>query len=249
MHAPSPSEAPAIKSWDRSSRLVFAICVPFVGLLLAGSWWAWRRPPVEPVHPSARAFLFMAPVFVAIFSLAALPKNDRVRARLRLSSRGLLPVWLGLFLLYAAGFHLLMILAVIGRPVHSAIAWLLGPMGLLLVVLGNNLGKCRDDFFFRIRTPWTTRSELSWNRTNRLGARMFVVFGLVFCAGAFLDVFGGLNGKWFAVLICICSLALNATFWAYSYVWWRRDPEKTACEAPNPGNSAGSNSAGSGCKS
>ena len=31
-----------------------------------------------------------------------------------------------------------------------------------------------------IRTPWTLTSDLSWDRTHRVGGRLFVLEGIVF---------------------------------------------------------------------
>jgi hypothetical protein len=208
------------------------MCLLFVGLLLVGSWWAWRHPSVGHADHFSRGLLLVAPSMVALLSLAALPKDECLRARLRFSSRGLLPVWFALFLLYAAGFHALMILAVIGRPVQTTAQWILCPVGLFYIGLGNNLSKCRDDFFYRIRTPWTTRSELSWNRTNRLGARIYVVSGLAVCAG----ILAGVSVKWLAILVGIFGVGQTAIFWGYSYLLWRGDPEKTAFTRPDRRN-------------
>ena len=62
---------------------------------------------------------------------------------------------------------------------RPAMVVLLAAVGLVLMVVGNYLGKVRSNFFFGIRTPWTLSSELSWNRTHRLAGRLLVALGLV----------------------------------------------------------------------
>jgi uncharacterized membrane protein len=233
MQLPFPSEDPAIKAEVRSYRL-FAICLLFVGFLLAGTGWAWRHSPAGPVDHPGRDVLLVAPAIVALLSLAALPQPASLRARWRFSSRGLLPVWLAFFLLYAAGFHVLLILAVVGRPLPSTVQWMLGPFGIFYIVMGNNLSKCRDEFFFRVRTPWTIRSELSWNRTNRLGARMYVIGGLAIC----VSTFAGVPAIWLAILVGTFGMGSTAILWGYSYVLWRSDPEKKAFDGANRRNFA-----------
>ena len=52
-------------------------------------------------------------------------------------------------------------------------------VGLLLVVIGNYLGKFRKNFFAGIRTPWTLASDEVWARTHRLGGWVFVIGGLI----------------------------------------------------------------------
>lgn len=78
----------------------------------------------------------------------------------------------GLALLAAAGYEI-------------GIAGLVtGLVGVLLIVVGNYLGKVRRNFFVGIRTPWTLASEEVWYRTHRLGGWLFVLAGLVFLVGA-----------------------------------------------------------------
>lgn len=88
-----------------------------------------------------------------------------------------------------------------------------------LVILGNYMGKVRSNFFFGIRTPWTLSSDLSWNKTHRLGGKLLVLTGLALLPLAFLiedpalsTFVGGATITAVAVLLVV-----------YSYVIWRRD--------------------------
>jgi uncharacterized membrane protein len=58
--------------------------------------------------------------------------------------------------------------------------------GLLFVIIGNYLGKVRKNFFIGIRTPWTLASDEVWNRTHRLGGRLFMLSGVIIWLGALL---------------------------------------------------------------
>ncbi len=55
-------------------------------------------------------------------------------------------------------------------------------VGLLLMIIGNFLGKVRKNFFIGIRTPWTLASDEVWAKTHRLGGWCFVI------AGAFMAI-------------------------------------------------------------
>ncbi len=59
-------------------------------------------------------------------------------------------------------------------------------VGILFVVLGNYLGKIKPNWFIGIRTPWTLSSEEVWNKTHRLGGKIFIIFGLFMIFGVFL---------------------------------------------------------------
>jgi uncharacterized membrane protein len=52
-------------------------------------------------------------------------------------------------------------------------------MFLFFALLGNILGKVRRNFWMGIRTPWTLADDQVWDRTHRLGAWLFVGYGLV----------------------------------------------------------------------
>jgi uncharacterized membrane protein len=86
--------------------------------------------------------------------------------------------------------------------------------GLLLIVLGNFLGKITKNFFVGIRTPWTMASEEVWLRTHRLGGKVFVA------AGAVIVVSGLLGGGVVPLFVAIAAAAVIPI--VYSYVIYRR---------------------------
>lgn len=52
-------------------------------------------------------------------------------------------------------------------------------VAVLLVIIGSFMGQFRHNYFVGIKTPWTLASEEVWERTHRLGARIWVAGGLV----------------------------------------------------------------------
>ena len=59
-------------------------------------------------------------------------------------------------------------------------------MGLLFVVIGNYLPKCKQNYTIGIKISWTLDSEENWNRTHRFAGRIWVIGGLVIMvAGCF----------------------------------------------------------------
>ncbi|MBV7535551.1 SdpI family protein [Duganella sp. sic0402] len=60
----------------------------------------------------------------------------------------------------------------IGRAVPAG-------MAVLLILIGNPMGKVRRNFFLGIRTPWTLGSEAVWYGTHRMAARLMVGSGLL----------------------------------------------------------------------
>ncbi|MFP2895926.1 SdpI family protein [Corallococcus sp. 4LFB] len=86
--------------------------------------------------------------------------------------------------------------------------------GLLLVLLGNYMGKFTKNFFCGIRTPWTLASDEVWLRTHRLGGRLFVLAGVV------VLVSGLLGGGPVPVIAAVGVAAMTPVL--YSYFLYRR---------------------------
>ena len=107
---------------------------------------------------------------------------------------------------------------------------ILGVMGLLFIVLGNVMGKLRPNWFVGVRTPWTLSSKRSWVRTHRLAGWLFTLAGLVFLASIAVDVSRALPVLIIAVVAVISIVPI-----VYSYIEWRRDPEKSPPSGTSPG--------------
>ena len=92
-------------------------------------------------------------------------------------------VQLGL-LAFLALLHLGLLGSALGWFASGFDRFAIGGVGLLLMLVGNYLGKTTRNFFFGIRTPWTLASDEVWRRTHRLGGWLMVGAGVVLCAMA-----------------------------------------------------------------
>lgn len=59
-------------------------------------------------------------------------------------------------------------------------------VGIMFIVIGNYLPKCKQNYTIGIKLPWTLNNEEVWNRTHRLCGRLWVVGGIVITMSAFL---------------------------------------------------------------
>lgn len=211
--------------------------VIFSGLVLAImfalSAWAWVQIPADqqvPVHwgvngepdrygSKFEGLLLLPIIFTAVSALlAVVPRIDPRGNNILRSGKAYGALWITM-LLFFLGLHVVLILNTLGvnAPIDMAVP--LG-VGVLFVVIGNYMGKVRRNYMFGIRTPWTLASDLSWNKTHRLGGRLFVLLGLVMIASAafatgmatFIIMFGGIIGMLISVFV-------------YSYMVWKQDPK------------------------
>jgi uncharacterized membrane protein len=188
------------------------------GARVAVHWDATGHP--NGYGEASLAFLLVPGLTVAISALLAwLPSIEPRRRNLNLSGTAYRTTWMSVLFLMA-GVQVVIVLSATGWAQTEVLARL-GPagVGLVLMVVGNYLGKVRSNFFFGIRTPWTLSSELSWNRTHRLGGRLLVALGLVTVA---TPVF-----PWAGVVALAAGVPAVILFlFVYSYVEWKRDPAK-----------------------
>lgn len=124
------------------------------------------------------------------------------------------------------------LIAVIGVTLFSGGASLSGatsistaiPMtglSLLFLGLGAFLGRVGPNPVVGVRTPWTYKSRLAWDRSNRLAGRLLFIIGLAGLAtAAWIPQPYGLIAMIVAVTI--------AALWSVVESWrvWRNDPDR-----------------------
>ena len=58
-------------------------------------------------------------------------------------------------------------------------------MGVLFIIIGNYLPKCKQNYTAGFRIPWTLSSEENWNKTHRLAGWLCLIGGILFLLNAF----------------------------------------------------------------
>ena len=101
-----------------------------------------------------------------------------------------------------------------------------GFMGVLFLVIGNYLPKMKQNYTLGIKLPWTLANEENWNRTHRLGGKVWVACGLVLLAAALLPV------GWMTIVMVAALLAAVLAPGVYSWLLARR--QKKAGEWSEP---------------
>ncbi|MEO1147870.1 MAG: SdpI family protein [Cyanobacteria bacterium J06638_22] len=211
-------------------------------LIVLGMWvlsaWAWRVIPDGspiPVHYGIDGTpdryggkfegLLLFPIITAALTMlfAFLPRIEPRTQNLIRSQKAYSITWLASIVLLLA-LHVATVLKAIGWSIDVAAIVSVG-VGVLLVVIGNYLGKVRSNFFFGVRTPWTLSSEYSWNRTNRLGGRLLFGLGI----GCILATLANANQLFF-ILVLGGSIGITLFLVVYSYVLWKKDPTRQEIE-------------------
>ena len=88
-------------------------------------------------------------------------------------------------------------------------------IGLLMVIIGNWLPKCKHSYTLGIKLPWTLADETNWNRTHRFAGPIWVVCGL-------LIMLCGLIGGAFLWVMPVAFVVMIAAPTVYSYLLFKR---------------------------
>jgi uncharacterized membrane protein len=94
-------------------------------------------------------------------------------------------------------------------------------LGALFIFIGNYLGKIRRNFWVGIRTPWTLVSDVSWERTHRMGGWLFVAVGVLILI---LEFAPGITMRSLLALLIIPAVAWLVV---YSYLVYRQEQQHT----------------------
>ncbi len=86
-------------------------------------------------------------------------------------------------------------------------------LGLMFVIIGNYLPKCKQSYTIGIKIPWTLNSEENWNKTHRFAGWLWTFCGTAIMLTAF---FGG-----FMIFFGIVLLMVAAPL-IYSYTLYRK---------------------------
>ena len=92
-------------------------------------------------------------------------------------------------------------------------------VGLMFVVVGNYLPKCRQNYTVGIKLPWTLADEGNWNKTHRFGGWLWMIAGLIILV---MTVIGKLNPFVLLGDILVASIAPML----YSYVLYLKEGRK-----------------------
>lgn len=195
----------------------------FVAIAVGATIWLYPRLPAQvPIHWDmngqanryASRFWGAAMWPLLIFGLAvltlALPAISPRRFEIKPFARiyeALMLVIQGVMLVI--GMTALMVGAGFALPLSTIVPL---AVGVLLMVLGNYMGKLRKNFFIGIRTPWTLASDAVWERTHRLAGWVFVLAGM---AMVIVTLAHAMPGWGLMVIVAVLLIPYVYSFFVY----------------------------------
>jgi uncharacterized membrane protein len=92
-------------------------------------------------------------------------------------------------------------------------------LAFLFYYIGVILGKAKRNWFVGIRTPWTMSSDYVWDKTHKLGSKLFKISGVISLIGLFFR-----NFSYFFVLVPVILFSIYLVI--YSYLIFRKTKKK-----------------------
>lgn len=97
-------------------------------------------------------------------------------------------------------------------PMHVVVPFMIG---LLFMIIGYYLPKSKSNFFYGIKTPWTLSSDKVWDKTHKLGGKIFFVSGFLIAINSLL-LKGSIQFINFIILIVIPTIIPIIASYFYS---------------------------------
>ena len=85
-------------------------------------------------------------------------------------------------------------------------------VGVIILVLGFILPKCKQNYTVGIKLPWTLHNEENWDKTHKLAGKLWIIGGIVMTIAGLLD---------FTILFMIIIFAIVIIPTIYSYLLYR----------------------------
>ena len=141
--------------------------------------------------------------FVCAFATMMDPKHKNISDKIWMLILSICPV-LSILLMY------MMVGSALGMEIDvNAILPVF--LGVMFVVIGNYLPKCKQSYTVGIKIPWTLNSEENWNKTHRFAGPCWLIGGI-------MVMFTGLFEN--EILLFVIALAMVFVPVIYSYMYY-----------------------------
>jgi uncharacterized membrane protein len=211
-------------------RKIYIVILAIIVLSFVVGFYFYPRMPLQMVsHWNAKGEadgfilkfwgLFLMPaISLGLFLLFALfPKIDPMKENIA-KFRKYFDGFVLAIIIYLFYIYILTILWNLGIYFDMA-KFIIPSIAALFYFAGVLVGKAQRNFFIGIRTPWTLSSDNVWNKTHKLGSKLFKVSGIIGLLGIFFGDYA-----FYFVLFPVFFSAFYLIF--YSYFEYQKERRK-----------------------
>ena len=127
------------------------------------------------------------------------PRRHKYPEKMMKIVYGICPVvsWIAMGTVYAKA---------LGFEMSNMVWWVSLFLGVVFIFIGNYMPKVKQNWYLGIKLPWTYADEDNWNKTHRLGGRVWVIGGILLVLNAFFKI------KYLEIIIFIAMIMIPTIF-------------------------------------
>jgi len=165
---------------------------------------------------------FMVPAMMIGLTLLflAIPLIDPLKKNIA-EFRGWFNIIVVMFNLFMAFVHGLMLAWNLGHTGLRMSVAMVPAIGLLFILIGLFMRKAKRNYFIGIRTPWTLANDTVWEKTHKLGGKLYITAGI-------LTMLSLLFPEKAIVILMVSILGASFISIFYSYLVFRQEEKKIA---------------------
>jgi len=154
--------------------------------------------------------LFLLPFILAGLGLlfVTIPRIDPLKANIE-KFRKYYDGFIILFFIFMLSIYAQVILWNLGIKISPNVILPIG-LGLLFFYCGILCENVKMNWFIGIRTPWTLSSERVWEKTHKIGGKLFKIAGVIAFGGVFFQSYA-----LFFILVPVISVAAYTIIYSY----------------------------------
>ena len=160
--------------------------------------------------------LFLIPFILIGLAIlfVVIPKIDPLKANIE-KFRKYYDGFVILFFVFMLSVHFQLILWNLGVRISPNVIFPIG-IGILFFYVGILCENAKRNWFIGIRTPWTLSSEKVWEKTHKIGGKLFKIAGVITFLGVFFQSYA-----LFFILAPVISVAVYTII--YSYLEYQKE--------------------------
>lgn len=160
--------------------------------------------------------LFLMPFILVGLALLfiAIPRIDPLKANIE-QFRRYYDGFIILFFVFMLSIYFWTVLWNLGIEISSNIIFPIG-LGILFFYCGILCENAKRNWFIGIKTPWTLSNEKVWDKTHKIGGKLFKIAGVITLVGVFFQ-----NYVIFFILVPVILVAVYTV--VYSYIEYQKE--------------------------
>lgn len=181
--------------------------------MMASHWDA--QGVVDGYMSKCSSLSFMPFISLFLFLLFVLiPKIDPLKENIE-KFRKYYEGFILLIILFFFYIYLLTIYWNLGSK-FNMVVFMVPAMGVLFYYSGVLIEKAERNWFIGIRTPWTLSSDSVWDKTHKLGGKLFKIAGIISFLGLIFQ-------EWAFLLVIVPILFISIYLIFYSYFEFQKE--------------------------